>query len=283
MKIIPILIGGLGNRLYQIANGFRLQEMYNSDLEFYKIQTQPSDVPKYRHLILREKDFDDFGGHNLVIKENLPKTISELFPNLNWNLEGTKIDDILYNRNLYYENIIQNINPEIDSVVMGYFFDYNFVGSQIQRVKSSINQNVQKYITQKYPDLFYKKILGIHLRLGIDTDNTPAINVSKNFYNHVISNEWNDFDEIYVVSDNIGRATEYINSLDIIGKNITFIIDEPMYVDMLILSHCTTLIVAPSTLSAWSSYLNNHKNIYVPKIWTNHHWTNNVPSEWKIL
>ena len=126
MKIIPILIGGLGNRLYQIANGFRLQETYNSDLEFYKIQTQPSDVPKYRHLILREKDFDDFGGHNLVIKENLPKTISELFPNLNWNLGGTKIDDILHNRNLYYENIIQNINPEIDSVVMGYFIDYNF-------------------------------------------------------------------------------------------------------------------------------------------------------------
>lgn len=283
MKIIPILIGGLGNRLYQIANGFRLQETYNSDLEFYKIQTQPSDVPKYRHLILREKDFDDFGGHNLVIKENLPKTISELFPNLNWNLGGTKIDDILHNRNLYYENIIQNINPEIDSVVMGYFFDYNFVSGQIHRVKSSINQNVQKYITQKYPDLFSKKILGIHLRLGIDTDNTPAINVGKNFYSHVISNEWNDFDEIYVVSDNIGRATEYINSLDIIGKNVTFIIDEPMYVDMLILSHCTTLIVAPSTLSAWSSYLNNHKNIYVPKIWTSHHWTNNVPSEWKIL
>ena len=57
MKIIPILIGGLGNRLYQIANAFRLQEMYNSELEFYKIQTQHSDVPKYRHLILREKRF----------------------------------------------------------------------------------------------------------------------------------------------------------------------------------------------------------------------------------
>jgi hypothetical protein len=83
MKIIPILIGGLGNRLYQIANSFRLQELYNSDLEFYKIITQPSDVPKYRHLILREKDFDDFGGHNIIFKEKLPKTISELFPKLN--------------------------------------------------------------------------------------------------------------------------------------------------------------------------------------------------------
>lgn len=283
MKIIPILIGGLGNRLYQIANAFRLQEMYNSELEFYKIQTQHSDVPKYRHLILREKDFDDFGGHNLVIKENLPKTISELFPTLNWNLNGTKIDDILINRNLYYENIIQNINPEIDAVVMGYFFDYNFVGNQIHKIKSSINQNVENYINNKYPDLFSKRILGIHLRLGIDTDNTPAINVGQNFYTQIITNEWENFDEIYVVSDNVSRAMSYIDSLNITGKNITFIQDEPMYVDMLVLSHCTTLIVAPSTLSAWSSYLNNHKNIYVPQIWTSHHWTTNVPKEWKIL
>lgn len=283
MKIIPILIGGLGNRLYQIANAFRLQEMYNAELEFYKIQTQHSDVPKYRHLILREKDFDDFGGHNLVIKENLPKTISELFPTLNWNLNGTKIDDILINRNLYYENIIQTINPEVDAVVMGYFFDYSFVGNQIQKVKSAINQNVKNYISDKYPDLFSKRILGIHLRLGIDTDNTPAINVGQNFYTQIITSEWENFDEIYVVSDNVGRAMGYIDSLNITGKNITFIQDEPMYVDMLILSHCTTLIVAPSTLSAWSSYLNNHKNIYVPQIWTSHHWTNNVPEEWKIL
>jgi hypothetical protein len=283
MKIIPILIGGLGNRLYQMANAFRLQEIYNSELEFYKIQTCPSDVPKYRHLILREKDFDDFGGHNLVIRENLPKTISELFPTLNWNLNRTKIDDILQNRNLYYENIIQNINPNIDAVVMGYFFDYNFIINQTQKLKLAINQNVEKYITNKYPDLFLKKILGIHLRLGIDTDNTSAVNVGQNFYTQIISNEWNNFDEIYVVSDNISRAMSYIDSLNIIGKTITFIEDEPMYVDMLILSYCTTLIVAPSTLSAWSSYLNNHKNIYVPQIWTSHHWTNNVPKEWKLL
>ena len=283
MKIIPILIGGLGNRLYQMANAFRLQEIYNSELEFYKIQTCPRDVPKYRHLILREKDFDDFGGHNLVIRENLPKTISELFPTLNWNLNRTKIDDILQNRNLYYENIIQNINPNIDAVVMGYFFDYNFIINQTQKLKLAINQNVEKYITNKYPDLFSKRILGIHLRLGIDTDNTSAVNVGQNFYIQIISNEWDNVDEIYVVSDNIGKAMSYIDSLNIVGKKITFIQDEPMYVDMLILSHCTTLIVAPSTLSAWSSYLNDHKNIYVPQVWTKHHWTTNTPKEWKLL
>jgi hypothetical protein len=240
-------------------------------------------VPKYRHLILREKDFDDFGGHNIIFKEKLPKTISELFPKLNWDLSGTKIDDILKNRNLYFENTIQNIKTTQDSVIMGYFFSYNFIENQVNKIKSSINENVKKYIINKYPDLFSKKILGIHLRLGIDTDNSPAINVNQNFYNQIISKEWDNFDEIYVVSDNIGKAVNYIDSLNINNKVIKFIEDEPMYVDMLILSHCTTLIIAPSTLSAWASYLNDHKNIYVPQIWTNHHWTTIIPKEWKIL
>ena len=40
MTIIPILVGGFGNRLYQIANAFRLQDLYGSNLKFYKINTK---------------------------------------------------------------------------------------------------------------------------------------------------------------------------------------------------------------------------------------------------
>jgi hypothetical protein len=71
--------------------------------------------------------------------------------------------------------------------------------------------------------------------------------------------------------------------VNIHGKEVKFIEEEPMYVDLLVLSNCKSLIIAPSTLSAWSSYMNDHKNIYVPRIWTKHHWTNDVPLEWKLL
>ena len=74
-----------------------------------------------------------------------------------------------------------------------------------------------------------------------------------------------------------------MNKIDTFGKPVVYIEEEPMFVDLLILSNCTSLIIAPSTLSAWSAYLNDHKNIYVPKIWTHHHWTNDIPSEWKLL
>jgi len=283
MTIIPILIGGLGNRLYQIANAFRLQDLYKSNLKFYKINAKHTDIFKYRHLVIRKSDFDDFGGHDLVVKENLPKSISEVFPNLDFESSPTYIDDILINKQLIFESNIGSINPNIDNVVMGYFFPYSFVKDYVGRVKSYFNPNIQKYIDNKFVDLKNKKVLGIHLRLGINTDNNPAIVVPNSFYNNVLKLEKNNFDIIYIISDNIERSKSFMDNIDTFGKPIIYIENEPMFVDLLILSNCTSLIIAPSTLSAWSAYLNDHKNIYVPKIWTHHHWTNDIPSEWKLL
>lgn len=281
--LTPILIGGLGNRLYQIANAFRLQEMYNYELKFYKIKSKPTDIPKYRHLVLRESDFDDFGGHTLLVKNELPKSIDEIFPKLNFEINPKEIDDILTNKKLYFERDINSISPDVDSVVMGYFFSYSFIKEHISKVKNSFNPNIQQYIDKKYTDLKTKKVLGIHFRLGIGSDNNPAIQIPHNFYINILELEKNNYDIIYVVSDNIAKAKEFMKNIFIFGKEIKFIEDEPMYVDLLILSNCTTLVIAPSTLSAWSSYLNDNKNIYVPSIWTKHHWTTDIPTEWKLL
>jgi len=283
MTITPILIGGLGNRLYQIANAIRLQEKFNCDLKFYRISPKSSDIPKYRHLVVRPSDFDDFGGHELLIKDGLPKTIDELFPTFNFELNPTNIDFILKNKNLYYENDIEFLSPTKDSVIMGYFFGYSFVKDSIQKVKNSFNPIVDIYINNNYPDLKSKNILGIHLRMGINTDNNPALQVDPNFYSNIINDEKNNIDEIYIVSDNIGRSIEFVKKINTHGKTIKFIDGEPMFVDLLILSKCKTLIIAPSTLSAWSAYMNDHKNIYVPIIWVNHHWTKDISPEWKIL
>lgn len=283
MTITPILIGGLGNRLYQIANAFRLQDLHNTDIKFYRIKPKSTDVPKHRSLVLRESDFDDFGGHNLLIKESLPKSINELFPLFNFDSDPSEIDEILINKNLYYENNIGSILPNVDAVVMGYFFSYSFVKDYVKKVKESFNPSIQKYIDNKYKDLKCKKVLGIHLRLGIGSDNNPAIQIPHNFYNNIIEIEKNNFDVIYIVSDNVAKSKEFIKNINTFDKEVVFVEDEPMFVDLILLSNCTTLVIAPSTLSAWSAYMNDHKNIYVPSIWTKHHWTKDIPTEWKLL
>ena len=88
---------------------------------------------------------------------------------------------------------------------------------------------------------------------------------------------------IYVVSDNIQKSKNFIDNLNIKNKKIRIIEDEPMFIDMMILSKCKILSIAPSTLSAWSAYFNKDRNIYVPKIWTSHHWTTDIPKEWKLF
>lgn len=283
MIITPILVGGLGNRLYQIANALRLQENFNAELKLYKIKTQPSDLINNRHLILRLEDFDDFGGHTLLEKDGLPKSLPELFPTLNFEKEPTLINDILHNKRLIFENNVNSIDNNHDIAVMGYFFGYNFVSSQVEKMRSLFNPSIEKYIDENYPDLTNKRVLGIHLRLGIGTDNNPAVGVSLDFYNQILELEKNNFDLIYIVTDNPERAKNFIPNLNINGIDTVIIENEPMFVDLLILSKCSTLIIAPSTLSAWSAYLNKNKNIYVPQIWVHHHWTTNIPSEWKLL
>jgi hypothetical protein len=283
MTITPILVGGLGNRLYQLANALRLQEKFNADLKLFKIKTQPNDVMNHRSLVLRLEDFDDFGGHTLLEKEGLPKTISELFPTLNIDDEPQFINDILSNKQLVYENNVHLVDGKNDIVVMGYFFGYNFVSSQIENMRKLFNPVIDEYIDKNYPLLSSKRVLGIHLRLGIGSDNNPAVGVPLDFYNQILQSEENNFDLIYVVTDNPEKAKNFIPNLEIKNIETIFIENEPMFVDMLILSKCTTLIIAPSTLSAWSAYLNKNNNIYVPKIWVHHHWTSNIPKEWKLL
>jgi hypothetical protein len=283
MTIVPILVGGFGNRLYQIANAFRLQEELKCDVKYYRIDSIDNDVRNFRNLVLKKSDFDDFGGHELLKKDNLPKNIYEIFPNLNFEQTPTRIENILSDKNLFFEHNINHITQDRDSVVMGYYFSYKFIKNQIEKIENSFNPIIDEYILKKYPELTSKRVLGIHFRLGIDSDNNPAIIVPLEFYNTILNNEINNFDEIYVVSDNIEKSKNFINNIDTKNKKITFIEKEPMYVDMLVLSKCTILIIAPSTLSAWSAYLNKYKNVYVPKIWTTHHWTQDIPQEWKLL
>ena len=102
------------------------------------------------------------------------------------------------------------------------------------------------------------------------------------FYDNILNIEKDNVDEIYVVTDNVEKSSHYIKQLNTFDKPIKIIEGEPMYVDMMILSFCSTLIMGPSTLSAWSAYLNKHNNVYTPSIWTRHHWTNDIPNTWKI-
>lgn len=281
--LTPILLGGLGNRLFQIANGFKLQKEYGFDLKFNRIDPYTTNIQNYRTFVLRNEDFDDFGGHNLIMKENLPKSIDQLFSKLNFEKEPMSVEKIISDKVIYFENRIGVIDRSKNSAIMGYFFTYKNIINEIELVKNSIDDSVTKYIDEKYKDLSNKKILGIHLRMGINTDNFPAIKIPTTFYENILHIERDNYDLIYIVSDDIKLAKIYLERFTLDFKKVIFIEDEPMFVDMLILSKCSTLVIGNSTLSAWSGFFNKNNNIYLPSVWIRHHGTNDIPKEWKIF
>jgi hypothetical protein len=282
MNISTVLIGGFGNRLFQLANAFRLQKLYQCHLTIHKIIPKQSDVDNFRFLVIRTSDYEEFGGHEILIKEGLPQTLNEIFPLLDWNNEPTDLDLLLQNNQLVLESNLTKLNNFVDSLVLGYFFPYSFIKDEISTIKSNLNPVIFDYVNKNYAELNDKRILGIHLRLGINSDNTNAIVVPNDFYQHILDELNDDYDSIYVVSDNIERAKDFINNFKI-EKDIKFIDNEPMYVDMIILSKCTYLAIAPSTLSAWAAYFSQSEKIYVPKIWLEHHWTEDIPEKWILL
>ncbi len=254
--IYPILIGGLGNRLYQIANAFRLRDKYGFNLKLYSIDPLPTNFDDYRTLgVKRPEDFADFGGHKLIKKEGLPQTINELFPKLSFETIG--FDNLSYER-LCCEK--DKIDPTFDTAVVGYFFGYSNIKDYIQELRDCFNPIIDEHI--KVPP----KTLGIHLRLGIETDNYACNRVSLHFYD--IVNSEVDYSRVYVFTDNPIKAKGLL--LKTRFENVKIIENNPMYLDMLMLSQCDTMVISTSTLSAWSAYFSKGK-VFVPKIWLKQH------------
>lgn len=254
--IYPILIGGLGNRLYQIANAFRLRDRYGFDLRLYSINPLPTNLDDYRTLgVRRPEDFADFGGHPLIKKKGLPQTINELFPKLNFETIG--FDSLSHERFCREED---KIDPNFNTAVAGYFFRYSNIKDYIQELRDCFNPIIDEHIK------ILPKTLGLHLRLGIETDNYRCNKVSVYFYDTVNSEV--EYDRVYVFTDNPQKAKEVLFKTKF--ENVKIIENNPMYLDMLMLSQCDTVVMSVSTLSAWSAYFSKGK-VYVPKIWLKQH------------
>ncbi|KKK75704.1 hypothetical protein LCGC14_2871020, partial [marine sediment metagenome] len=81
-----------------------------------------------------------------------------------------------------------------------------------------------------------------------------------------------EYSRVYVFTDNPEKAREMLSKTKF--ENVEIIKNNPMYLDMLMLSQCDTVVMSTSTLSAWSAYLSKGK-VYVPKIWLKQHLSRN--------
>lgn len=130
-------------------------------------------------------------------------------------------------------------------------------------------QEIQSYIESKYGTLLKQQTLAIHVRRGDYVklpNHHPTLPVLEYYYK-AISDVFKStsLDQYVFFSDDI----EWCKDIFGIQESITYIEQEPDYIDLYLMSMCTHNIIANSTFSWWGAWLNKNsdKIIVAPNKW----------------
>lgn len=137
-----------------------------------------------------------------------------------------------------------------------------------------------KYIQSKYGNLMQQNTVSIHLRYyyAEKPDEESFVQYEREYYEKAMAFFPND--SVFIVtSDNIDFAKQNIPTD---GYQVYFIEKEPFYIDFFIQSMCKHNIIANSTFSWWSAWLNQNpdKIVVRPEVWLQGYPDIGGPDEW---
>ena len=229
-KIQPILAGGLGNMMFQIAASYGLSKKHNLEV-----------VSDLNHV-------GTLHGHPSTYKDNLFRNLKILSSPLNVfkNIKCEPID-FSHQPNL---QIPPGENIKLSGDLQSYkYFDH----CKDEVIKMFKNPNYKEK----------KGYVSMHVRRG------DYVNLSEYHYNLSIDYYKNAIDyfkgyKFLVFSDDIEWCKENFK-----GKDFTFIQNSNDFEDLYQMSECEHNIIANSTFSWWGAYLNPNKNkiVIYPNKW----------------
>jgi len=289
--IIIRLIGGLGNQLFQYAFARSLAISNNYD---FKI-----DISEFEHYKLHNYSLNHFNIiENIATESDIEKYNFKIYKWVNRihlldNIIPLNKRSIVYERKPFeYDEKLLNVSN--DTYIIGYFQNEKYF-KNIRNVL--INDFKIKNDIYGENGMIADKIkrsnsVSIHIRRGdyINNENTNNIHgtCNLNYYkksmdmiNKKISNP-----TYFVFSDDIKWAKSNI----VTAKDLFFIDNNNAstnYEDLRLMSLCKINIIANSTFSWWSAWLNNNPNklVIAPKRWfkdpqKNKMSLNIVPKSW---
>jgi hypothetical protein len=259
------LRGRLGNQIYQIMTG--LSYAINNNISFDNIY-----ITNYK---------------NTIYYSNIFQFISFLFKEP-LNIKSIIIKDC--NDLGYYNLPFQNC----DQIIMdGYFQSYLFFEKNYEKLKSILNLKLlQNRLKDEFLYLINDVNATIHFRIGDYAklkDYHPVLSID--YYVNAI----NKLNSIYPECKKILIFYEP-NDYEIINRNLNYlknkfinhefiIIDNQIedWKQMLIMSLIKNNIIANSTFSWWSAYLNinNNNTVIYPSIWFGHKIFKNMTTKQK--
>jgi hypothetical protein len=288
MVVSVLLMGGLGNQLFQIFATIAYSIRYKTPciFEYSDLLTIGVHRPTYWNNFLTRLKL--FTRENVVM--NLPL----------YRENGFHYTKLLSPSEL---SVANNINELNGIKFYGYFQSYKYFEDQYENIIKLINlKELQNNIREKYTEYLDSRnttIISLHFRLG-DYKNNPNIHpiMTTEYYIKALKNMLNiiqykenveilyfcESDDNEIVSNNIMKIKENIDEADI--KFIKVDDKIPDWEQMLIMSCCDHNIIANSSFSWWGAYFNNNLNKIVcfPSLWfgpiCNHDTKDLCPANW---
>jgi hypothetical protein len=279
-KIELILFGGLGNQLFQYFAGQYLAHKSNAVL---RIDSTFSQLGRSGHL-------------DWIHELALPGNISPLAPMYSWpfaksfvkkNLRDFLVK-LISNRDRQlkllrqYESPVVGYDPKLQDLIPPITLVGNF--QTWKYYKALKDEGLAPDVSMKTPSPWFVytaneldrrgKVLGIHVRRGDYVGNTDIGTLSVAYYEDALrelSLRGIKWDEVWVFSDDKEIANGEFRNLFVGNKNLKYVYpsnESHSFESLLLMSRCSSLVIANSTFSWWAATLGSpNKNIVSPAKW----------------
>ena len=225
----------LGSQMGQFAGLYALSRKLNFDIRFFEEYIQQGRGPKL---------FEAFELDHLRSSISNSEPIQSVYT----------LQDVIMDSNAF--SITNQLNWDIQGWfhLYHYWHEYRNELIDIFKFKQYIHDESFANILKIRDNETYP-IISLHVRRG-DYLQVASLNLALDYYNEAINIFLEKFPyfKLIVFSDDINWCKE-----SIVGDNVFYIEGNSNLVDMCMMSLCDHNIIANSTFSWWSAYLNNSR------------------------
>lgn len=272
--IIVKMFGGLGNQLFQYAFGMYINNILEKEVSFdIKLNNFNNNLTPRELEITKLFNVPIAQSSDLIGKKifdsglfwRIERKLNQVFPFINSNYYVQKNphqNEFIIKDNAYYE---------------GYWQNYFYVKSLIEYTLSNISGCKHLIINNKYyNEIINCNSISIHIRRDDYLKNTKIFNIlDLEYYNRAIRfiKDKTQSPKFFIFTQDIKWAEENFP-----GEEFIIVSNNSAIEDLLLMSICKHNVIANSTFSWWSAWLNNspEKIIISPKHWYNNNLNNSI-------
>ena len=270
-KIIPRLLGGLGNQLFIYACARRMSLITGSELVLDNYSGFENDVIYKRNYQLHNFNINSRFATKLELFFPFPRITRFLIKLINKNYNFNNRCYIVQ-EGYRFDNRLLNVNPRFNLYLEGYWQSENY----FKDIEDILRKDLVIHPPNDLTNLSFRDLIlsasvsiAVHYRFFDLIDNVSNLNTD--YYNEAFK----------LLSEKYPNATYFIFS-DLKLQNVTTLIDpkkvvyvnhnktdDLAYIDLWLMSLCSNFIISNSTFSWWGAYLNSNveKIVCYPEQW----------------